>query len=463
MSSSRSRLSEDLLRVREISHIDTGEQSSIIQGYKNKVEQNLQMKEKFIELETKLKMTEEQLSLQTAEFSFRKTELESEIKSLRSIESELRETIINLTNEKNEAIRQSESKLRSAIAAHEISEKEAFDSFQEEIRKLREENANLQVNQEVIAAENRRLTLHNEGLNDHFHNAEELANKRIEVVRDHLEGDSAIIAKLRDQIITLTANYENEKGELNKLLIAEQQKSALYNSELQIALEKQKSLETQAAELKKANDELSTRIVKSASENGMQKTLIEQLKNEKMVLEMKANREKALAIDMENRVNEFRGVSSCSPLLRTRISILKVFDREWNTLKHELVGHTNFNMKDVLLSVLFTLRWQAQHKAIKEDQQTVFTPEGGLQYFTPRVPRTMMHTCIKQIANHQVELEHKCLEMEAKIYELENHLQASRDKKNRKKQEKEAVSLKLKSAIKCNSLLHKHMKTMIPE
>jgi hypothetical protein len=338
-----------------------------------------------------------------------------------------------------------------------------MDSLQEEIRKLREENTNLQINQEVICAENRRLALHNDGLSDHFQNAEELANKQIETVRDHLEGNSAIITKLKDQIIELSSKHEAEKSELNKLLINEQQKSSLYSSELQIAIKKQRSLEDQIVDLKKLNGELSDKIVKDTNEKGSQQTIIEQLKNEKTLLEMRANREKALALEMENKLREFRGVSSCSPLLRTRVSILKVFAAEWNTLKHELAGHTNFSMKDILISVLFSLRWINQHRAFKEDPNTIFTPEGGLQYFIPRLPRTLIHKEVKEITNHHVVLTQRCTELENRVNELESYLQITRDKNKYKKQENEAISLRLLSAIKCNDILHKHMTTIVPE
>ena len=362
-----SSLSENLSKVKEIVE-GSVTRNSVIDEYQSKIDQNLKIKEKCIDLETKLKISEEQNSLQRAEFAFQKSELQAEIDSLKTIERDLRQALMKLTNEKNEQIRNYEVRLKTAIESHEKSQKEAFDSFQSEIKKLKEENSNLQVNYEVISAENRRLALHNEGLSEQYQSQGELSQKQIDAVKDHLEGDSEVIGELRNKIIKVTADYEEQNTKLQNDLIGEQRKASYLEGQVKIQEEKLKQLEKQIADLKKQNQDLSEKVIQKGNENGNLQSLVEQMQTEKAVLEMKAHKERQIAIQMENRLKECDSVSSCSSLMRTRVSILQIFCKEWNKLKHEIYGHSEFSLRDLILSIIFAKRWVSLHAASLENQ-----------------------------------------------------------------------------------------------
>ena len=461
MQSSRS-LSENLSKVREVAEA-TGSQNSVLHEYQSKIDQNLKMKEKCIDLETKLKLAEEQISLLNAEYSFQRSELQAEIDSLKSIEKDLRQAIIKLTNDKNKQTRNYELKLKSAISAHEQSQKEAFDSFQEEIQKLKEENSNLQVNNEVLQAENRKLSLHNEGLNEHFQSQGDLSQKQIDAVKNHLEGDSEMIANLRNQIIQITSKYEDQNTKLQNDLITEQRKASYLDGQMKIQEERQKQLEKQIAELKRQNEELSEKIIQKGNENGSLQSLVDQMKTEKAVLEMKAHKERQIAIQMQNRLSECDNVSSCSPLMRTRVSLLQTFCKEWNLLKHELYGHTDFTLRDLILSIIFTKRWISLHSASQEQPSGIVAPNGALNCFAMTSPKVNLHNEIVKLVRRNIELERYVRDFDNTKRELEVKLSTSKDKNHQKKQEKEAMALKLKTALRCNNMLHKHMKTVIPD
>lgn len=448
-------LHNSLRSVHEISQ-GSSRNSSVINEYKNKVDQNLHIKEKCIELQTQLKMTKEQLELQHAEFSFQRSEYLSEIESLKSIEAELRKKIFELTEEKNRVIKSYEIKLQQAITNHENEQKEALEQYNSDLEKLRAENIALQVAQEVIDAENRRLSRQNDELMGHVKSQNEIANKRIEVVKGRLDGDSELISSLRQQIIDITKNYDGQVAELQTKVLEEQTKAGLHYGNLQVAEEKTKNLENQLNILRKRNTDLSNEIIQKTSEISTLSSLVDQLKNEKSVIEIGANKDRQIAVHAENKLSMLDSVSSCSPINRQRINIMKVFVNDWNKVEKDLFVFTEVRLRDLIFVVYFAQKWlnMLSDKAVANS--------GGLGYFKPASRydlRDVFRRLSRQLQQYKTSQSENAKENE----DMRVKLEKVKTKSKRRQVVNEAQALELKTMIKCNNILHRHMTLILPE
>ncbi|EAY13240.1 hypothetical protein TVAG_463730 [Trichomonas vaginalis G3] len=448
-------LSQSLIKAHEISQ-GVDKSSSVLSEYKNKVDQNLRIKEKCIELQTQLKMTTEQLELQATEFSFQKNELLSQIESLKSIESELRKKIFELTSEKNKTIKQYEIKLQQTVSDHEKEQKESLEQYNSDIEKLRAENVALQVAQEVIDAENRRLSRQNEELMGHVQSQNEIANKRIEVVKGRLDGDSALISSLRQQIIDITKKYDGQVADLQSKVLEEQTKSELHLGNPQLCEEKVKNLENQLNLLRKNNTDLSNDVIQKTNQISSLTSLIDQLKNDKSVLEITANKDRQIAAHATNKLNALDSISSCSSINRQRIDLMKVFVEEFNSLHKQIKMNRDIKLRDVILSVVFAFKWF--HSLNNE----VIANTGGLGYFKSNSKTTLMDL-FKRV-NSEMEYVKASNAATTKEKDLiSNKLETVKTKSRKKNVENEAQALELKTMIKCNKMLHRHMTIILPD
>lgn len=196
------------------------DQDTTLECLQNKVNELLKFQEHAVELQAKLKITEERFNLQEAEFSFQKNEMQQEIEHLRENERQLRIALAKAQSEKSNAVNYVDVEAR-------------IDQESSEIR-------NLSIKLNKSKSKKSQLKQENQSLRDKI---------------------SSLSMQL-DELRTANNSLKNEISQVSENLNQERESSKLSSDDHNRTLERSSQLSDQVSQLQSKNNELQTRISK---------------------------------------------------------------------------------------------------------------------------------------------------------------------------------------------------------
>ncbi|MDR2372590.1 MAG: hypothetical protein LBD77_00505 [Bifidobacteriaceae bacterium] len=411
-------------------------------------------------ISTQLKVAQQELALQAAEFAFQRAEYESEIESLRSTDGNLRDQVLKESKEKAQVLHDAERKFQHQLDEAVRQQRDYMQTLQVQVTRLRSRMVELQSENEVLREEQHRLQRENEILKQEMVDESEIAATKLALLHQLINSEEEKTTQTGGEVRVKLQQFEKERAELqNSLRIAQTTITAL-KSELAVANHRGDSLNGQ---LKKLTDgqidwferftEEHEQKLKMQSEAGQLQNTIDILQNE-----LRAQRKRIATI--EDNTKHAQMVDYCSPIQRRRIDILKGIEANFSELTKELFDMAEAKVPSVIrgcvLAMLFVNRW----KASVGKKTEICDHRGGLSIFgaVPELaPIKVMALLRKAMAAMRVRL----VESERRTEEAEQATTETAAQSAKERRALEAVELQLRSAKKCHRILQKELGSFV--
>ncbi|OHT09960.1 hypothetical protein TRFO_21061 [Tritrichomonas foetus] len=295
MSSTKKTLRTSIKTVHQIAQTIQND-STLLSSLQEKVNENLELKEKNASLEMQLKIEKESNKLQSAEFAFKENEFLEEIKSLKIIIENFRKGITN--NAENASKRYYE------VDVLLQSEKEKVIKLNEKIMKWKSRSKEYLQQIETFKKQIGLLNQEIDSLKASITSNEINAKKQLEIQINLIKEQSHHQLNEKDELIRkMKQEYENEKNGLHQRVreLESQIKICQENNERQLK-EQQRNFQNQYKEqeeqIKEEENNYEIQINRLKRDNEKLNITIRQLKNQILEFERKYN-------DLNNKNQQF--------------------------------------------------------------------------------------------------------------------------------------------------------------
>lgn len=457
MSESSFELRRSLSQIQSISDI-LKSTSSVFSGLQSQINENLEMKEKNIRLQSANNYKTNQMNKKEADYKFMCSQYENEIQSLQDIQNELKSAIDDLSREKEVSIQKLQNSYSSTMQMQDYKSNEAFQTLQKRIKQLQEENASLHIQNENIIAENKKLEI----INQSYARQDEIDfdnnEQRLNAIRSNYQKDGVQISKLHARIKDQKQNYIESKENLENKYVDEQRSSLDLKGELEMALKHVEILSKQNKEMKAHSEKLASKLVASKKKARSIIIEIDTLRNHSSNLEDQLAKENKKASIAQKRIAFCNSVGYCSPLQQQRINLMKVVVEDRAKIYQQIIGSQKIGIRSIVLFVLFANRWSAITNSTTNDIATY----DGLNRISCQNPISLS-SMISKIQKEIAELETRAAEDRAAKSSLSSRICGLRAKTSEGDEKCRERTAKLQMTLRCNELLSRHATVVLPE
>lgn len=460
-SSSSLVLKDHLSKIHSISK-NTENSTSVVQEFESKVKENLDLKEDNINLQSELQIANETNRLQVAEFAFRLTEYEAEIKSLKKIEESLRKALTNSSQKNDDSVHEIESKFRDEIEKLEQEKNDYIQTFQAQISRLRSVISELQSKNEIISEDLHRCKQENINLTGRIEDQKNFYENKIQLLQNHIKSNESSMNETSESFRESKQNFEMKISQLQSQLLTANRAIDDLQSERQVLLDKEQTMTKQIEKLIEEHKIMSNQIATENSKNGQLKTENQKLQNQIDMLETELKSQQMILTQIEDNTKESKKVYFCSPLQRTRIGLFKIIEKYNNQLIEVIrqiypESKNQIKLRSIVLFVIFTRRWINNTR----NESDICDHNGGLSIFASSDKQNFPLQLLVHAKNELVSV--KCLLSDLQMQEKENSEKIQELSENKKKNQvlQESMSIQLNTAKKCNSILHKKLNSFM--
>lgn len=451
-----STLRDALFRTKQISNTIIPS-TSVVSKMEGKLEDNIDLRTEIINLKSQIKTLKETEALQSAEFQFQKDQLLQEIQKLKNNESELRNTIIGLTSEKDNLFNIMNNRSNSDLNHQKYADREAFENLCGQIAALQKENTCLHVENENIVSENKKLKMLNHSLTMHLNSDSNIAEERLNRVRLNNTRDAQIITDLHSTLQMNHSDYLDKISNLENEIMQLKRDLHSKSNDLELSQSQLKALQLQFTDLQSALDNVSEKYENAKMKNRNLVKTMESIESERYTNDNELSLLRQTNLRLKSKVKTMQNASYCSPLLNERMKILKVIAHDYNTIS-KIITRKEISLRDLALVAIFTLRWRKY--AVRIDIK--YCPSGGLNILAG----TNFPSLSETISN----LSSDIYFLKMQVHQGKIAQQSARDEMNkvlqRSREElaaKEAKSMQIRTLRKCNQMLNAHLTSLLPD
>ena len=436
--------------------------SSVVKEFESKVKENLNLKEDVINLQSQLKIAQETSKLQEAEYAFRISEYEAEIRNLKQIEDELRKALGRLNQEKEENKQQMEIKIQQQIEEHEREKNDYYEAANAQVSKLRSTITELQGQNEILNDDIHKCKQEILDLQNQLENQKHFYENKLKIVVENMNKSKSAISEVTSSLRSNQVKYEKQIAELEADLLENKSIVSELKCENQILKDKEQTFSQQIQNLLAEHNALNEKIADENTKSGKLRTYVQQLKNRVDIAESEKRSLQRQLIHAEDNVQAKKSVTYCSPLQRARIDIYKIIEDYYNKMikaTNELfpdVHNQEIKFRSVILYIIFGYRWLKNTR----NEENICDNKGGLIMFSPVNDDTPLYL-ITRARNDLSTANCITNDIRVKSDVAEHQLSSLITQNKRSKQIQEALTLQLISAKKCNNTLHKQLNSFI--
>lgn len=461
--SSSSILKNQLSNLHSISLKDT-DSSSVIQQFESKVQENLGLKENLINLEAQLKISKESNLLQESEFAFRVSEYEAEIRSLKKIEEDLRRALSQVNIKNEDSIHDIEMRFKSQLDNQERETKDYILSIKSQVNRLRSALMDMQNKNESLSEDFHRYQQENFDLKNQLEDQKKLYEKKLLLMQNRINSNELSMNEATAAFRDSEQKSKAQIADLQAQLLAAQRRIYELDGQTKIFDDKEQGFNKQIEHLMSEHNSVSEQLANENAQNASLKAENQRLQNRINVLETELKTTQRKLAQIEDNTKESRAVSYCSPLQKTRIDILKLVDNynaKMIELSHQFFPELPFkelvNMRMVILSVLFAIRW----KNVTGKESEMFDRKGGLAAFPSSKTELSPIQLLIRAKNELLSFKNASNEIQMQAKESTSRIIELAEDQKKSRQMQEALALKLHSAKKCNDILHHQLNSFI--
>jgi hypothetical protein len=437
------------------------ESGQLLAHFKEKVQENQQLKEKLIWMSEQLTIAQEKAQFSEAEFAFQRSELESEIESLQKIDQKSRDFFFRQFRDKDNAIREAEARFRQQLESVIQERKDYVQKLQVQVARLRSNLVELQSQNEIVREDNIRLRQANAELADTLSDQKEISDTRISLLEKLVESEQTKAGSLSSAVRLHVQQLEKESIEAqNNLRIAN---ATIDDQRIQhsIAGDREATLNEQLKELTQVHKSLQDQFAEEYQKESQLETLNSQLQNKIDVMETDLKTTRRLMAQIEDNTKYAKSVFYCSPLQRTRIDIFRVLQKCYDELVKAILeidvpSSKPSRFRSAILTVLLVTRWRKNC----EGPAAICDHCGGLVPFESSAKLSPIRLVLR-IKNELMGSRASAMVCQERLTQAESIIAGLSETSKIESTTKEAAELKLASERRCNRSLHKQIGSFI--
>jgi chromosome segregation ATPase len=428
---------------------------------KEKIQENLRLKEELIAAAAKLKVAEQSLALQQAEFAFQRSEYEAELQSVRGSDADLRDEVQRLAKEKTECLHDAERAFRGQLDEALREQQDYVQTLQVQVMHLRSQAVELQAAHETLKDDFHHLQHENQVLQSRLADDQEMAVAKVTSLERRLAAEQQAAAQALEESRNAFQESEKVRASLQCQMHSAEIAMTDLKTNLAIVTDREAMLKKHPKELTNSQTALFAQLAEERERNGQLLAINSQLNIRVDLLQSELKSTRRIIAQIQDNTKHMQMVCFCSPLQRTRIDFLKTIALLYHELTNALFRtgvHCKMPslLRSVFLAVLFMLRW----KENTGNQTEICNHSGALGVFDARPdisPIKVMADLRYQLSalrSNEIDFERRVGLAEATVSEMTTT-------KAQEHRQLEAAQLKLRSMKKCHQMLHRQFGSFI--